>query len=150
VVSSVDIVPTLTDYLRVPVAHEMRGRSAARLALGGKDEGPEREAMLELIIKQYGSFDIRALRTAEGKYVSRLTYDTSFHTKWDEGDLFFDLAEDPGEQENLLEERAAEAAGYRSRVEAWVEASRERTVQAEEFEPDDEQLERLKALGYVE
>lgn len=150
VVSSVDIVPTLTDYLRVPVEHEMRGRSAVRLALGGKDEGPEREAMLELILKQYGTFDVRALRTAERKYVQRLTYETSFHTKWDEGDLFFDLTEDPGEQQNLLDERAAEAAGYRARVEAWVEASKERAVEAEEVEPDEEQMERLKALGYVE
>jgi arylsulfatase A-like enzyme len=150
VVSSVDIVPTLTEYLRVPVEHEMRGRSAASLALGRPDEGPEREAILEHIIKQYGAFDIRALRTARRKYVVRLTYETSYHPQWGEGDLFFDLGADPGEQHNLVGERAAEAAGYRSRLEAWVKESRERAVTAEEFEPDAEQLERLRALGYLE
>jgi hypothetical protein len=129
----------------------MRGRSAAALALGRPDEGPEREAMLELIIKQYGSFDIRALRTRERKYVSRLTYETEFHSTWGgEGDLFFDLVADPGEQSNLIEDRVAEAAGYRSRVEAWVAASRERAVTAEEVEADEETLERLRALGYLE
>ncbi|HMB68641.1 MAG TPA: hypothetical protein VKU85_04995 [bacterium] len=106
--------------------------------------------MLELIIKQYGAFDVRALRTASRKYVARLTYETSYHTGWDEGDLFFDLVSDPGEQENLLQERAEEAAGYRSRIDAWVESTRERATEAETFEPDADQLERLKALGYVE
>jgi arylsulfatase len=150
VVSSVDVLPTVLDYLRVPVSHRMRGRSALPPALGHPDPGPERSAYLEQILEKYGSFDIRALRTRDRKFVSVRKWETTFRDPWARGDLLFDLEEDPGETANLLEERPDEARRLRVLLEQAVAKAEAEARGASEVSLDAEHLERLEALGYIE
>jgi arylsulfatase A-like enzyme len=150
VVSSVDVLPTLLAWLRIPVSHEKRGRSALQLALGRPDPGPQRSAYLEQILEKYGSFDIRALRTRDRKFVSVRKWETTFRDPWARGDLLFDLDEDPGETTNLLEERPDEARRLRAMLEAAMERAGAGAPEAADAPLDEQQIERLEALGYVE
>lgn len=149
VVSGVDVLPTLLDILRIPGTHGTRGRSAVELLLGRPDPGPARAVYLEQILEKYGSFDIRALRTRHRKLLSIRQRETSFREAWAKGDLLFDLALDPGEPQNLLQERPDEARAMRALLDRHMGESGSEAQRASEAVLEPEQMERLQALGYI-
>jgi len=147
VASSVDIVPTILEFLRIPPDPRARGRSLLAPAFGRKDEGPERLAYLEQILTRYGPYDLRGLRTERFKYV--MTLNSKGNT--DVGDAFFDLQDDPGETRTAFDTHPEEAIRHRNLLAALIqEISTYAPERVDTIEVDEATRERLRALGYVE
>jgi arylsulfatase A-like enzyme len=106
-VSAYDFMPTLLDYLGLPLPEggNLPGSSFAPLLLG---EGLGREEVV--VYDEYGS--TRMVRTREWKYVHR--YPQGPHE-------LYDLANDPDERINLADDagQAQRIAEMRARLEAW-------------------------------
>ena len=64
----------------------------------------------------------------------------------------YDLAGDPDERTNLAAERSEELASFQNRVRSFIDGARalRSTRQGQQIELDEEILERLRALGYVD
>ncbi|MCD6289877.1 MAG: sulfatase-like hydrolase/transferase [Anaerolineae bacterium] len=97
--SHYDIMPTLLDYLGMenPEADQLPGRSFAPLLRGESID--EREHVV--VFDEYGP--VRMIRTREWKYVHRYPYGPH---------ELYDLANDPDEEHNLIDD-----PGYQARVE---------------------------------
>jgi arylsulfatase A-like enzyme len=146
VVSSVDVLPSVLDFLGAETNDQLRGRSVLPLVFGG-EEGPERVAYVEEILTQYGPYDIRAIRSQTEKYVRVL----DFEGEREPGDLFFDLLADPEEKVNLVSRESDRAAQLRGRLEAMIaEASRHAQGAAGTVTVDEATVEALEALGYLD
>ncbi len=129
-VGLVDIVPTLLDLAGLPEGEGDMGRSLVPL-MKGRSRGRERPVFSE-------SVGIRSLRTSERKLIRHP----------DGREEYYDLAADPGESTSLPCDEDCEA--LRGEMDELV-ALLERTAQAEsgEVELDESELERLRALGYL-
>ena len=107
-VSAYDFLPTLLDYLGLPIPTEQNlpGRSVAPLWRGESMAGNE----IVVVYDEYGP--VRMIRTADWKYVHR--HPNGPH------DLF-DLVNDPGERANLADDpaQAARLRELRGELEAW-------------------------------
>ena len=64
----------------------------------------------------------------------------------------YDLVADPDERTNLAAERSEELASFQGRVRSFIDGARAQrsTRQGQQIELDEELLERLRALGYVD
>jgi len=107
-VSAYDLMPTLLDYLGLPVPadRDIVGQSFLPVLLGH-----EKHAREDVVIyDEYGN--TRMIRTARWKYVHR--YPDGPHELWD-------LANDPDERHNLWQEpvHASRMRTLRERMEAW-------------------------------
>ncbi|MGH9392181.1 MAG: sulfatase, partial [Vicinamibacteria bacterium] len=139
-VSLVDVAPTMLDALGVPAPPSFEGRSL--LAARGS-EAAEVEAWAETEHTLDGSRKIALRRGASGtKSIFTLT----------EGDLqveLFDLAGDPRELKRLNDDGSRESLESRL-AEYLAEAARRRGGKTRpEVKLDPEDLERLRALGYM-
>ena len=107
-VSAYDFLPTLLDYLGLPIPTEQNlpGRSVAPLWRGESMAGNE----IVVVYDEYGP--VRMIRTRDWKYVHR--YPDGPH------DLF-DLANDPDERRNLADDpaQAPRIRELRGELEAW-------------------------------
>ncbi len=64
--------------------------------------------------------------------------------------LLFDLAADPGEQHDLYPERGREHAELEARLDTWIAEAAKTARTASEVEFTPEEIESLRALGYVD
>jgi len=141
-VSIVDVAPTVTDLLGLPAPDEAQGRSLAPLWRG--EERESRPAYLETLWPklQYGWSELRGVALDGWKYVEAPDAGQT------PGELYR-VAEDSGEQDN----RAASSPEQRAALRERMESMRAELVAAEPFDAardvTDEDLERLRALGYV-
>jgi len=107
-VSAYDFLPTLLDYLDLPVPEErnLPGRSFRGVLEGESAEG--RDAVV--IFDEYGP--VRMIRTREWKYVHRYE---------DAPAELYDLINDPDERRSLADEpqQASRMGGLRAEMEAW-------------------------------
>jgi len=107
-VSAYDFMPTLLDYvgLPVPTTQNLPGRSVAPLWRGESMEGNESV----VIYDEYGP--VRMIRTREWKYVERHPSGPN---------ELYDLAHDPDERANLIDDPAQRARidGLRQQMVAW-------------------------------
>lgn len=107
-VSAYDFMPTLLDYLNLPlpVGRNLPGHSFLPLLLG--ELGLGREEVI--IYDEYGP--VRMIRTKEWKYVHR--YPEGPHE-------LYDLTNDPGERQNLSEDasQTQRKAELKSKLEEW-------------------------------
>jgi len=153
-VSLVDILPTLADYLDQPsLAENTRGRSLMPLIHGQEQpsDEPYVPGMRLNVVKYY-----RPWKESRGdiNVVVRLG---SFKGIWNvEPDTFelYDLASDPHERQNVAAQYPDEVARMRDYAEQWLRDCLAQSQQAEDrvdLENLDEQtLENLRALGYVD
>ncbi len=109
-VSAYDFMPTLLDYLELPLPEDLDlpGQSALPLLLGADDTGRQEV----VIYDEYGA--TRMMRTEEWKYVHR--YPDGPHE-------LYDLANDPDERANLADDpnQAERINDLKRRLEAWYE-----------------------------
>lgn len=136
VVRSHDLTPTILELLGLPGDAEMDGRSLAPLLAGGSLD--ELDAYSESLYARhhYGWNELTALRAGRFKYIQAPRPE------------LYDLEQDPGETENLFDERRSLAdrlAGVLVDIAAEdVTAAGEPTATV-----DPETRERLAALGYI-
>jgi len=148
-VSNVDIFPTLFDIMGLPQMPEIHGRSLLpAIEAAARGEGP---ALEERPI--YGELD-RIWGSTEGESnpiasVLSQRWKLVHSVTGKEPDLLFDEENDPAEKDNLIES----APEQRARLETLIRAHLALPL-ASWGRPDDvdmtaEQLEQLRALGYV-
>ena len=109
-VSAYDFMPTLLDYLGLPLPErlDLPGQSVLPLLLGAGDTGRQ----VVVIYDEYGA--TRMMRTEEWKYVHR--YPDGPHE-------LYDLVNDPDERANLADDpnQAERIGDLKRRLEAWYE-----------------------------
>jgi arylsulfatase A-like enzyme/Flp pilus assembly protein TadD len=141
-VGSVDVMPTVLDLLGVgnPAGTTLSGRSLAAVLRGGQAP-PEAAAYAESLLPllHYGWSDLRTIREGRWKYIQAPRSE------------LYDLAHDPGEERNLVEQEPARAAALRAALAAHLAREREAPASADggtaAIPPD--LLEKLGALGYL-
>ncbi len=109
--SACDFMPTLLDYLGLPLPESVNLPGESFNCLLRRDGGSGRESVV--IYDEYGS--TRMIRTHDWKYVHRYP---------DGPNELFDLTNDPDERRNLIDEpgQAARVAEMKGRLEEWFDA----------------------------
>ena len=149
-VGALDLVPTVLDLAGLPADPQPIGRSMVPLMMGQPD-ATERIVVGEFLgaTKAVGEgFEPtrwkRSLRTARHKLIRRAGFP--------EGDALYDLAADPDEQQNVIED--AGSAAVRARLHAASDALERAEASLRGAQPEEtlseETIEELRALGYVE
>lgn len=141
--SHVDLFPTVADLAGVETPGRVQGRSLRPwIEDGGEEPAPEEERAVYsesyYPLLHYGWAPLRALRNARYKYI---------HAPREE---LYDLPEDPTEQHDVADQRAATLVELADRLEqltATIDFDGER--QSATAELDDTTLRQLRALGYV-
>lgn len=138
-VRSIDVLPTVLDWVGLPLPRGAVGRSLLP-RIGSEKPLP---AFAEALLHGEYMFDVKGLDDGRWKLVRNLRTGQ---------ELFFDLATDPLERTNLAPEAApSERARLRAALELQVEDNVERAVEYEvtpgEFTPAER--DELEALGYV-
>ena len=107
-VSAYDFMPTLLDFLDLPLPQEeaLPGRSFLPVLEGGAEEARDEVVVFD----EYGP--VRMIRTHEWKYV---------HRQGDWPDELYDLVNDPDEREDLVDQPARKecVSEMRARLEEW-------------------------------
>jgi len=140
-VGHLDIVPTLASLYGLEMDSAPRlGRDLTPLLCGGTVE----------------SDDVRIFECAANKEVAVLKGDYKLIKRVPKSErspqlvYLYDLSEDPGESEDRSDELPAVARSLESIVEPWVAAGRSKTWRNPRDERQRRELERLRALGYLE
>ncbi|HYM24982.1 MAG TPA: sulfatase-like hydrolase/transferase [Vicinamibacterales bacterium] len=134
VVSHVDVVPTILDFVHAPSPGNLRGQSLVP-ALRGGGHPSERAVYSEAMYARYhfGWSELTALTESRYRYIKA------------PHDELYDLQRDPHERENLAGTRAPARDALRAALDRMVSGV---PIQAPSDVPADAR-ERLKALGYV-
>jgi arylsulfatase A-like enzyme len=139
-VSLIDVAPTICDLLGIAAPQSFQGTSL----LGAGTEGERPEAWAETEHTLDGSHLVSLRRGADAvKAIFRIKNDGTSTT-------LFDLASDPMEKTGLDDPRTR--ARFQARLESFladVEARREGKGESPPVTLDEEELERMRALGYV-
>jgi arylsulfatase A-like enzyme len=138
-----DLMPTVLDLLGVTPPPDVQGRSLAAAARGAPGPDP-----VDAAISEYDS------RPSGGALESVRQGSDVLIRNNDRLELF-DLATDPGEQNDRATADPARAAALRSSLESWRATCRELASRfgpraADRKAPDAQTLRQLRALGYVE
>lgn len=136
-VRSIDVMPTIVDYLGLSPGNQAQGVSLLPAVLEGKSS-PANFAYMETLYPKtaLGWAELRAVRTDEWKYVAA-----------PKPELYY-LAEDPAEARSVKESQKAQAAQLDRQV--WeVAGPRESLGKLVRIQVDDETLRQLQSLGYA-
>jgi arylsulfatase A-like enzyme len=135
VVSLVDLMPTLLEWIGLPVPGHVQGRSFLPWIRGAEERGAEP------VLSQWPLTGLEALRVGELKYI-----------RGGEREELYDLATDAAEARNLLSDDPARAEPLRASLDDLMAASRELRAglgERRRVELEDETRQQLEALGYV-
>jgi arylsulfatase A-like enzyme len=154
----IDVAPTVLDLLEVPRdTVPMQGTSLAPTLIAAAPEQPEREIYLqrrayatERLSRKAGprgappvSLEVKgekfALRRGRWKYIEALEEETR---------ELYDLKRDPTERHDVAPQRAEIAENLSQKIDDWRRAQEDLAGPIER-EADPEDLERLRALGYL-
>jgi arylsulfatase A-like enzyme len=153
VTSGIDVMPTVLDVAGVPAPDQMQGQSLVGLWMGA----PGRKRVVFAEAAAYRP-EVKSVRDSRYKLIFDIRPGTverhgrSFVPEVPQRRLLFDLAHDPGERRNLLlGAPTPEVDRIASRLEQKLRAFASAAPgQVEEIELDDEAVERLRAMGYVQ
>ena len=135
-VSLVDVMPTILDFLAIEPPGDSQGRSLLPLITGSTSPLPP--VFLAVSRAEPG---IRGIRQGDWKYLRTLGDPA--------GDRLFDLRSDPGERRNLAGEYPEVAEDLARRLDRFLAAA-PTEMRPELEEVNEETLDELRALGYVE
>ena len=135
-VETVDIVPTIFDFLGFETSPQWEGESLWPLISGRQAEaGPgHREVVLAT-----NRFDRQAIRVEDFKYVASI----------DGNEELYDLRSDPGERVNLARQQPERTRALRERLESLVGRKPAPEARPSDLRTDPEMDALLEALGYV-
>jgi arylsulfatase A-like enzyme len=140
----IDVMPTILDLAGADAPADLDGRSLGRLIVKGADKSaaseiPEPFAISEVEVQTgEGTQFFVSIRSREQKYLASLA---------DPPELY-DLVNDPGEQVNLMPVSPERTEVYRHIVQRILEARED--LGAGRISLDEQTIEQLKALGYLE
>ena len=138
-VSHIDLLPTVLEWLRIPDPVSRSGRSLASLLA----PGPAQFAAMPVVAETFrpeAPEDLKAIVANRRKLIV---------TPADNGVQMFDLERDPGEREDLAGRHPTGAAALAERLDARLAEARERALPPEQRAMTDEEVRRLRALGYL-
>ncbi len=153
VVSLVDVLPTILDYLREPSnTHEMRGVSLLPLLQGEIPDGAVDFVVPSMRLNNKKYF--RPWKESRGDVnivVRRGNWKGIWNVETKSLELY-DLAEDPWEQDEISEENSQLALAMRVFARLWyLDNKRDPAERLQRpDEPDAETLRNLRSLGYVD
>ncbi len=136
---SVDIMPTILDYLEIEGPEEMQGSSLLPY-FENETTLPDRSSYCEAMTPIVEEEKLMGLATESWKYVM---------TPWGSEEELFDLREDPEETANVARARPELALQMKARLESIVETMSS-TDKEQRIELDEEAEEALRALGYLQ
>ena len=134
-----DILPTVCEMSGLPVPAEVQGRSLVpSFARPGRASGGAL-AYSETYYPRfhYGWSELRAVQDDRYKLIMAPVPE------------LYDLAEDPGEQKNLVYLRKADYDRLNAEAEAFITASEKNAYETDYTKIDEETREKLAALGYI-
>ncbi|RLG01538.1 hypothetical protein DRN58_01580 [Thermococci archaeon] len=140
-VRTVDIVPTLLELLEINVSEDFDGQSLMSFIEQGKASGLT--AYSEDLFEVRGPGAVQGIRTDTYKYMRNLS-------RWTEE--FYDLKEDPGEQNNIVANAENKDIIKKSRVIMNEKLWKVQATYGGSFskEKEEEIKQRLRALGYIQ
>jgi len=140
-VRTIDIIPTLLELLDIDVDEDFDGQSLTSFINRGKAEGLT--AYSEDLFEVRGPGAVQGIRTNEYKYMRNLS-------RWTEE--FYDLKEDPEEQNNIVADKRNEEIIKKCRTIMNEKLWKVKAIHGAEFskEKKEEIESRLRALGYVQ
>jgi len=136
-VRSIDVMPTILDYLGLAAGDKVQGQTLAPALTQGSPVPAAFSYMETLYPKtSHGWAELRAVRTDQWKFIMAPTSE------------LYDLNADPAEVRNLRLERASEAAELERHV--WeIAGPREQLGKLERRPVDDRTMRELQSLGYA-
>jgi arylsulfatase A-like enzyme len=141
IVSQVDVVPTVLDFLSIPIPGQVKGRSLKKLILGQEKDGDSGEAFLEshYPFLHYGWSELFGLVTSQYKYIQAPKPE------------LYDLFQDFREEKNIVAENQKLAKEFDFKIEELKKSSRSKlALEARKGTELDEQTQKqLEALGYA-
>jgi len=154
-VSLLDLFPTVAEYVGIDPGIDFDGESLLSLCGG---DGADRAVFSQTY---YGN-SLTALRRGELKYIwsppppapeSLDRWNSGWDAWWETeaSEEFYDLARDPEELANRVDQDAANSSLFRGLVQKWLALQKANARGRSPFFQDDEELDRaMKALGYTE
>jgi len=140
-VGLIDVAPTILQYLGLPRPESFQGRGLLDLPASGESTSPPREVYSESLYAhdKFGWAPLRALRVKDFKYIDA-----------PEPELY-NLADDPGEQHNLVSESPAVEHALAARLADLRKRYARAAVPGVAAQPEmtPEALANLHALGYL-
>jgi len=141
IVSQADVMPTILDFLSLPVPKEVQGKSLKKLILGQEKVREEGEAFLEshFPLLHYGWSELYGLETSQYKYIQAPKPE------------LYDLYIDQGETTNIAKQNPKLIKEMDFKLDQIKKSSRSTLAQEAEREVqlDDQTRKQLEALGYV-
>jgi arylsulfatase A-like enzyme len=137
----IDIFPTLLEVCGIPRDPSLMGFSLAPMLLGAEHRVPYRMALSEL--RRARGRSARALQDDQFKLILAKRPDR-------ERLMLFDLVSDPGETRDISETMPGKTQQMLEALETIVSAIQEQALQGSRATLDNETLEALKSLGYVD
>ena len=138
-VRTIDLMPTILEYLGLPTPEMAQGKSI--LPLLDKEE-MELPAFAERIEISDTPDMKKMIRTPTWKYIYWPTLGTH---------ELYDLAADPGEQKNLYDQSPEAREEFQAEIDAWMKAnaSMGESLRARKNDFDEKTIAKLRSLGYV-
>lgn len=138
-VSHIDLLPTMLEWLRIPDPVSRSGRSLGTLLATDPTSFAPAPVMAETF-RPEAPIDLKALIASRRKLI---------FTPADRGVQLFDLERDPGEREDVAARDSGAAAALSQELDARLATARERAVPPEQRAMTEEEIQRLRALGYL-
>jgi len=138
VVRSIDVAPTILKMLDLPIPQHVQGMSLVSLLNGG--EAPPSE-----VASSWRGGGLESIRQDRWKLIR--------HVKFTEQSMLFDLEKDPTESTNLMTgevEINTMLGGRMSELHSDGTEYRSALKESVTVKPDQETLEQLRALGYIQ
>lgn len=139
VVSHIDLLPTVLEWLRIPDEVARSGRSLDPLLARLRDSFSDEPVVAETF-RPEAPVDLKALIWRRQKLI---------FTPAEDAVQLFDLVRDPQETTDLAAQDRDAAADLTERLETQLDAARQRAIPPEERALTEEEAERLRALGYL-
>jgi arylsulfatase A-like enzyme len=144
-VSHVDILPTVLDFLHLPTERVPNGTSLLPM-IGTREPDPKRWVYCEEILGAYGPYELYAIRTPEWKLIRTVIYEHETGRP----DALYRLSDDPLELTNVFSQYPATAAQLAEMLESKLAVLRLGAPDSLQQVPvDDETMKSLRSLGYI-
>jgi arylsulfatase A-like enzyme len=141
----IDIVPTALDLLGVKPRGLIFGTSLVPLISGRRENLEELDYVVsEEILQQPELHNIRSIRSGPWKYIITQNFERDEFER-----ELYNLSTDPLEKVNLLEREGNQAMQLEQRLFSELADLERLKTQPQVYVPDEQVMERLKALGYI-